>query len=72
MKTNVLVLSLILLCAFVFVSCEDFDLEALGGIIGDLTGEIFTDEEEETYDYSNPGGATVEDLEGTWTAPSTT
>lgn len=71
MKKYLTIFTIILFCAFLFVSCEDFDLDALGGIIGDLTGEIFTDEEEETYDYSNPGGATAAELEGTWTGSST-
>ena len=46
MKKYLSILAIILMCAFLFVSCDDFDLGALGGILGDLTGEIFTDEEE--------------------------
>ena len=71
MKKYLSILAIILLCAFLFVSCEDFDLDALGGIIGDLTGGLLSGGDEETFDYSNPGGATASELEGTWTASST-
>ena len=73
MKKYLSILAIILLCAFLFVSCDDLDLEALGGIIGGLTGEILSGDAEEAPDYSNPGGATAEaDIAGTWTGSSTT
>jgi hypothetical protein len=70
MKKYLSILAIILMCAFLFVSCDDFDLGALGGILGDLTGELLSGDEE-TPDYSNPGGATAAELEGTWTGSST-
>lgn len=71
MKKYFTILTLVLLFAFLFVSCEDFDLDALGGIIGDLTGEMFTDDEAEPYDYSDGGHGTNATLAGTWTAHTT-
>ena len=65
MKKYLSILLIVLLFSFLFVSCEGFDLEALGGIIGDLSGEIFTGDEEE-YDFHNGGGGTNETLAGTW------
>lgn len=65
MKKCLSILIIILLCAFLFVSCDE-----LGGILGDLAGELLSGDGD-SYDYTTGGGGSVEKLSGTWTGATT-
>ena len=66
MKKCLFILALIFMCAFLFVSCDDF-LDMLGDI-----PDIVSDGGENTpYDYSNGGGGSLSSLSGVWTTNTT-
>ncbi|MBP5163318.1 MAG: hypothetical protein ILP16_10145 [Spirochaetales bacterium] len=65
MKKCLSILIIILLCAFLLVSCDE-----LGTILGDLAGELISGGGD-SYDYSTGGGGSVEKLSGTWTGATT-
>ena len=61
MRKCLSILIIILLCAFLFVSCDAME---------DILGELISGEGE-SYDYSKGGGGSVATLSGTWEGKTT-
>ena len=62
MKKYLSILLVLLLCAFLFISCDELD-QAIGEIIGGEGDEV-------VYDYTNGGGGTVGTFAGVWKGTS--